>query len=676
LFGDFIEREGIQSSVRLLHKANGSIEAVLFVNFAETREFDDSLKDSLRDLLMELVRNLPTLCDELRKSETNTIVQAIRILPPTPVDLLSQLSEWDASLENYFHSLLKVVIQALEIESGTAFGTIHLYDRKTETLRPVAYFGEKTQEAQSTQPLSILTGEGIISWVAIRRKALLITDLENSEFKKIHFRINEGARSEVAIPMMAGEELIGVLNLEAFRPNFFQPSCVRSLWFAANRAAMEYSLSQQARLNSRLKDLGDGLLELCGQAVGEGTGNFSLDKLALLAATQLEATRCDIWHYDKDSNKFELAGISNSECTPAPPRLNGWSKHIRRSRQPVWINEIKADTEFKICYWNEGAWDQKPQDLDTPSSINSSVAEQGVGSLLGIPIEVRGQCIGVAWLEYDNTTEIPPQNGIMRVASGFAAHAGLVIEFSQVDLVDKEAVQRIGNQLSENLLAQGELSLQGFPWIEGYVKSKPFADSRIGGDFYFARVIDEQTVGVLVGDGQGHAVTGALNMLPMLTVFEVFWKESRSATHIMDKIMSISNKLRVRGTAIYCVFTLIQQRMWLSVTSAAHPYLVIFREGGRVDLFPDKDSPAMGGMLGVPLNIPPNEDRVQLYSGDLIIIFTDGLDMESDEIATVGLEHKRAPLKTIAEAVFSKAAQMRGGESPTDDATVLVLRVK
>ena len=47
-------------------------------------------------------------------------------------------------------------------------------------------------------------------------------------------------------------------------------------------------------------------------------------------------------------------------------------------------------------------------------------------------------------------------------------------------------------------------------------------DSRIGGDFHAARVIDERTAVVLVGDGQGHAVTGALNMLPILTTFEAF----------------------------------------------------------------------------------------------------------------------------------------------------------
>jgi serine phosphatase RsbU (regulator of sigma subunit) len=132
----------------------------------------------------------------------------------------------------------------------------------------------------------------------------------------------------------------------------------------------------------------------------------------------------------------------------------------------------------------------------------------------------------------------------MRLATRFADYAGLVIEFSQVDLVDKEAVQRIGAQLSEHLLTSGPLTLDGFPSIEGWAISEPYPNSSIGGDFYAAKVIDEKTAAVLVGDGQGHAVTGALNMLPILTVFEAFWKESRSPVYVMEKIMSISTKTR------------------------------------------------------------------------------------------------------------------------------------
>jgi serine phosphatase RsbU (regulator of sigma subunit) len=298
--------------------------------------------------------------------------------------------------------------------------------------------------------------------------------------------------------------------------------------------------------------------------------------------------------------------------------------------------------------------------------------------MVSIPIKVRGQFTGIAWLEYENTGETSSGNEWLKLASGFAAYAGLVIEFSQFDLVDKNAVQRIGEKLFLDHLASGPLQLQEFPKIEGYAKTQPFPFSRIGGDFYAARIIDQQTASVIVGDGMGHSVTGALNMLPLLTVFEAFWKESRSAVHLMDKMMSISNKLGVQGTAIYCVFTLIQKTLWLSVTSAGHPSLVIVKKNGKTYPFPEDNHPASGGMLGAMLKLPLAEQQVELSSGDLIIISTDGFNMTTREIAAIGLEYNEESPQAIAETVFQEACNKRNreGKPVDDDETVLVIRIK
>ncbi len=669
LFGDFVERESIKSSARLTHQVDGRIEAVLFVNFVEKRKFDKALKATLRKLLKELVKNLPGLDAELRSSESDALVQAIKMFPPT-YQGSTKLHDWNQPLPDYLRSLLGVAFAALDLDTRTEFGTIHVYDRRTSTLQLAAHLGEVDTVRANSQ--SVATGEGIISWVAIRRKALLIADFEGSAFAGIHIPINtaEPVRSEVAIPIFAGEELLGVLNLESSKPNAFRPTCVRSLWFAVNRAAVAQRMS---RINERMKRLIDSLLELCGEAVGKGNGNFSLNRLADLAARELYAARCGIWRYDEPSNDFELAGVTPAELQPKPPRTDGWSKYLLQLGWPVWINRGKTSSDFEIRYWSGAAWDQPPPDRKPPKEINSTV-KADVKSLLGIPIRVGHQYIGIAWLGYERDQKTPPENELMKLATGFADYAGLVIEFSQVDFVDQEAVQRIGDQLSQSLLAAGPLKLEGFPWIEGYVRSEPFTNSRIGGDFHAARVIDEQTVGVLVGDGKGHAVTGALNMLPMLTVFEAYWKESRSATHIMDKIRDISIKLGVEGTAIYCVFTVIEKTLWLSCTSAGYLSLIIFgKEETRA--FPP-EGPARGGMLGVPwLKEPPAEDHIKLFRDDLLIIFTDGLELNLDEITGVGVAHKKREPQVIADAVFETALKKNKGKPLDDDATVMVIRV-
>jgi GAF domain-containing protein len=671
LFGDFVERERIKSSARLMHKVNKHLEAVLFVNFVEKQRFTPALKQRLRNLLSELVIDLPGLQEELRTSETNALIQAIRMFPPT-YQGAEQFNEWEQPLDDYFRSLLGVVMAALDLKPGTALGTIHTYDSQTETLNLAAPSGAVNLDR--AESLSIASGEGIISWVAIRRKALLISELEGSNFEQIHIAINlkERIRSEVAIPIFGGKELLGVLNLESTLPDAFKPTCVRSLWFAVNRAAVAHRLSQQKNINARLRGLSDGLLALCAEAVGKNAGTFSLNSLADLAKQELEAARCGIWRYDDQERGYELAGISPPNFEPKTPRTTGFSNFIRQLGKPVWIDKKVAPGGFVIEY--QIGPDLAPPDPDQNGPGELNIENPNVKSLLGTPIAVRGEGIGIAWLEYESE-ERRPKKELMKLASGFAAYAGLVIEFSEVDLVDRKAVQSIGEQLSRTILAPGPLNFKQFPRLEGYVKSQPFLNSRIGGDFYGARVIDEQTAGVLVGDGRGHAVTGALNMLPLLTVFEAFWKESRSVTHIMDKIRGIANQLGVQGTAVYCVFSLIEKRLWLSATSAAHPFLALIRRQDTRQ-FPPDDNPASGGMLGVPLLAGPlAEEHIELSPGDLIIIFTDGLEMDVAGVTGVALSHREDKLETIANAVFEEALQRRK-KAFDDDVTVLVIRVK
>jgi GAF domain-containing protein len=674
LFGDFVQREGVRSSARLIHKVAKEVRAVLFVNFVKAQEFNDLLKHRLTTLFSELIKNLPDLETEVSKSESASLAQVIRMFPPTSA------AEWEHSVEKSFDSLLEIAKEALGLKNQTTLGMIHIYDPRTRTLKLQSK--EELEDPKLGNVLSITKGQGVISWVAIRRKALLISDLKKSPLgKKIHLPTKTKVRSEVAIPIFAGEELLGVLTLESFRANAFEPSCVRSLWFAVNRAAVAYRLSQQARISMRLKELNDGLLNLCAECADQGTGNFSLDKLATLATKHLDSTRCDIWRYE--SGRFHLAGKSYSDFEPDPPRPGGWSDEVRISGSPVWIHARRSNKNFKRSIWQDSIWVEQPLDKNSPQMLNETKQRIRVKSRLAIPIKVRRQCIGVAWLENDHSQEEAPSGEFMKLALGFAAHAGLVIEFSQVDLVDKNQVQMIGQTLSETLLNSGPLKqyLEKFPVLEAYARTEPFPNSTIGGDFFAARVIEDgRSAGVLVGDGQGHAVNGALNMLPLLAVFEAFWKTSRSTSHIMDKILDTSNKLGVRGTAIYCVFNLVKEKkdketLWLSVSNAGHPLPIIFRKD-KTSYFPEKsDASSDGGMLGVMLTMPLVEHRTPLSSGDLIILMTDGLDLEFDELAGAVGSIKNGSNERIANSIFKKALDKRAGKSIDDDQTVLVIRV-
>lgn len=98
----------------------------------------------------------------------------------------------------------------------------------------------------TTQP-PILLGQGIMGKVAVSRAPLLVTDVTLSPD---YVPGIDNARSELAVPMLVGERLIGVLNLESPRPHAFAEADIPPLMTMAGQAAIAI---ENARLYENLR---------------------------------------------------------------------------------------------------------------------------------------------------------------------------------------------------------------------------------------------------------------------------------------------------------------------------------------------------------------------------------------------------------------------------------------
>jgi hypothetical protein len=252
-YGDFARREKVESCVRVIFRDAAEVRGTLFMNFNKRIDFESRAAATTRKRIRKLIGDVKSQFDFLEIF--SSLSQEDRPLPWRLVSVL-KLTELLASiwrrpdavsggdpLKHSFELVLERVLRAFEIDTEEALGTIHRYHPEDDTLEVCGCIG-----AQSPEPdrQSMKKGEGIVSWVAWKRGAILIEDLQQSRFREVYIPLGKDTTSELAVPMLAGEELLGVLNLESVRKNAFTPQDLRTLWYAANSAAIACELSQHA----------------------------------------------------------------------------------------------------------------------------------------------------------------------------------------------------------------------------------------------------------------------------------------------------------------------------------------------------------------------------------------------------------------------------------------------
>lgn len=192
--------------------------------------------------------------------------------------------------------------QASQLMDTTNF-FLCLYDKEKEELhyRIWMYHG------QSLEPFSRELS-GLTGWVVREKEPLLISDWDKEEesFPVEADIVTGRQRSWLGVPLLIGEEVIGVISVQSSRPCAFDSDTQRLLETIASQAAIAI---QNARLfdnaQSRIRDL-----EIVNNIVQ--IINTKLDTQDLLRtivsqiADQLRCTHCTLFHPQKEKGELLL----------------------------------------------------------------------------------------------------------------------------------------------------------------------------------------------------------------------------------------------------------------------------------------------------------------------------------------------------------------------------------
>ncbi len=144
------------------------------------------------------------------------------------------------------NALLAEIAQRIIDTFHYQFVSIHLLDRETGVLEFAAQHG--VVERDIPQGLLCLDGAGIVPWVANHGVPLLIPDVTRDAR---YVAVADNIRSELAVPLIVNDEVVGVFNLESEHVAAFDEYDVQLMTALANQISVAL---QNARLFHDVRD--------------------------------------------------------------------------------------------------------------------------------------------------------------------------------------------------------------------------------------------------------------------------------------------------------------------------------------------------------------------------------------------------------------------------------------
>jgi serine phosphatase RsbU (regulator of sigma subunit)/anti-sigma regulatory factor (Ser/Thr protein kinase) len=253
------------------------------------------------------------------------------------------------------------------------------------------------------------------------------------------------------------------------------------------------------------------------------------------------------------------------------------------------------------------------EDLDHAivQPVNPLFREKGVRSLLGVPLVVEGEVIGV--LHVGTLTQRRFNEADIELLQLVADRVALSIERSRLMIQGQ-----IAETLQRSLLPR---QLPQVPGLRMAARYLPAADeSAVGGDWYDAIDLGNQCIGFVIGDVAGHGMAAATFMGQLRSAIRAYALDSEGPGEVITKLAQFSDRMRSRmATVIYATLNL---ATWeVRFARAGHPYPLLLRSDGSATFLSDVGGPPLGTVGGQVYD----EQRVMLSAGETLVLYTDGL---------------------------------------------------
>lgn len=306
--------------------------------------------------------------------------------------------------------------------------------------------------------------------------------------------------------------------------------------------------------------------------------------------------------------------------------------------------------------------------------------DEAIGARMGAPLIYAGSHYGVVYVEA--AQQVFRQEDV-DLLQAIATQAGLAIHSTRVaaQLATRERLERdlrVARQIQRSLLPPDVPQVVGLDFAVHYEPAY-----QIGGDFYDFIWHDPSHLGLAVGDVAGKAISAALYMARLTSELRSRAAIARTPARLLRRVNQEIARLGDDGmfaTLVYCIYDL--DTRTLVFTNAGH-CVPLLRRGDRV--FPLQAERAHTPPLGVVPELEAGEARVQLHTGDVLIIVSDGIiesrDANGNEYGVHRLSRRirtaRGSAQDIIKAILADIdAHVHDQHEQGDDMTIVAMAIE
>ncbi|RPI54275.1 MAG: GAF domain-containing protein, partial [Chloroflexi bacterium] len=190
------------------------------------------------------------------------------------------------------------------IRSG--FGYYHVAIFAADPARQVINFEAGASAGDHAVSVDVAWGQGLIGWVAAHGEPVLVNDVSaDARYRAIDAL--EETRSELAVPLLLDEELVGVLDVQSDRPAAFGPD---DLFILETLGAQVAIAIQEARLYAAEQQqawLATALLQVADAMSQVGEMDAVLTTIVRLTPLLAGVDRCAILLWEPAAESFRPA---------------------------------------------------------------------------------------------------------------------------------------------------------------------------------------------------------------------------------------------------------------------------------------------------------------------------------------------------------------------------------